>query len=90
MERERWIARYTISMERRSTGSSQPYAFAGDDAGAYRKWTPTLGSHTLRAVPYSDSSGGGAVGIPLEVTFTVVESAPVAVEPAPPPFWTPS
>ena len=72
------------------TESWAPYAFAKDDAGVYRKWTPTLGTHTLRAVPYSAASGGGSVGIPLEVTFTVVEAVvAVALEPAPTPVVEP-
>jgi hypothetical protein len=52
--------------------SAAPYAIASDDKGIYRKWTPTVGTHTLRVVPYSEIKGGGSVGVPLEVTFTVL------------------
>ena len=48
-----------------------PYAFAADDDGRYRKWTPTIGTHKLKAVPYPSSNGGGTPGTPLEVTFKV-------------------
>jgi hypothetical protein len=58
--------------------SAAPYALGRDDAGVYRKWTPSIGTHTLKAVPYSGIKGGGAVGIPVEVTFTVVKASVTA------------
>jgi hypothetical protein len=65
------------------TESTAPYAYARDDSGVYRKWTPSLGTHTLRAVPYSASGGAGSVGMPLEVTFTVVQGTPTSTSPEP-------
>jgi len=62
-----------------------PYVMFGDDDGVYRKWTPAPGTYTLKAVPYSGANRTGAVGVPLEVTFTVVkaiEAAPKPEEPA--------
>jgi hypothetical protein len=56
--------------------SAVPYAMAQDDGGIYRKWTPPVGTHTLRVVPYSGINGTGSVGVPIEVTFTVVTGAP--------------
>ncbi|HWL15054.1 MAG TPA: hypothetical protein VNR00_05580, partial [Opitutus sp.] len=58
-----------------------PYALAGDDSGVFRKWQPTVGTHTVRAVPYSGSNGSGAVGTPVEVTFSVVASTDVVTAP---------
>lgn len=65
------------------TENSAPYSLAGDTAGDYKPWTPTLGTHALKATPYSADSAGGTAGTPLEVTFTVVDEVvadPVAVE----------
>ena len=53
------------------TESLAPYALAGDDAGVYRAWTPSIGNHTLHVVPYELAGAGGAVGTPLDITFTV-------------------
>ena len=50
-----------------------PFAYAGDKDGVYNPWKPVLGTHTMRVVPYSEANGGGSVGIPLEITFTVME-----------------
>lgn len=67
-----------------SSESIAPYALAQDDGGVYRKWTPSTGTLTLRAVPYSGGGGSGAVGAPLEVTVTVqsAAAAPAASPPA--------
>jgi photosystem II stability/assembly factor-like uncharacterized protein len=63
-----------------STESYPPYALAGDlsPAPGYRSWTPALGTHTLKATPYSAAQGQGIAGEPLTVTFTVIESNVVA------------
>jgi hypothetical protein len=53
------------------TESAAPYALAGDDAGVYRSWTPAVGAHTLRVVPYSGTSRTGTAGAALQVGFTV-------------------
>ncbi len=53
------------------TETSAPYALAGDDAGDYRPWTPTVGTHTLKATPYTGAGASGTAGKSLTVTFTV-------------------
>jgi CubicO group peptidase (beta-lactamase class C family) len=53
------------------TETAAPYALAGDDSGDYRPWTPSVGSHTLKATPYTGASAGGAAGTSLTVKFTV-------------------
>jgi CubicO group peptidase (beta-lactamase class C family) len=53
------------------TETSPPYSLAGDDAGNYRPWTPGVGSHTIKATPYSAASGSGTAGTPLSVSFTI-------------------
>ncbi|WP_347159338.1 hypothetical protein [Pontibacter chitinilyticus] len=59
------------------TESMAPYALYGDDTkGDYFEWTPELGSYTLKATPYSASSGTGTAGAALTVNFTVTDQAP--------------
>lgn len=53
------------------TENGAPFALAGDNGGVYLKWTPTVGSHTLRAVPYSSDDRAGSIGTAYEVGFTV-------------------
>lgn|GEM_PF-2998581 len=60
------------------TESSAPYALAGDNAGDYGAWTPSLGNHTLVATPYDRDSAWGTAGPALAVTFSVVNSVPAA------------
>ncbi len=55
------------------TENVAPYAIAGDTSGDYKPWTPPLGTHTIKAVPYSGSSAGGTAGPAMEITITVVE-----------------
>ncbi len=65
------------------TESSAPYAIAGDNAGDYNAWTPTVGSHTVVATPYSEANAGGTAGVALSINFTVTDD-PV-VDPNQPP-----
>jgi hypothetical protein len=51
--------------------SAAPYAIEGDTTGDYHPWTPTAGSHTVTATPYSASNGSGTAGCALTVSFTV-------------------
>jgi hypothetical protein len=53
------------------TESVPPYAFASDQQGDYRAWTPERGTHTLKATPYAERNASGAAGKPLSVTFRV-------------------
>jgi len=53
------------------TETQAPYALAGDDSGDYRPWTPSAGSHTLTATPYTGASASGTKGTPLTVRFSV-------------------
>lgn len=57
------------------TENSPPYALAGDSSGDYKPWTPSVGSHSLSATPYTQSSAGGTAGKPLTLTFSVVDGA---------------
>ena len=55
------------------TENRAPYSLAGDRDGNYAAWTPSVGSHTLAATPYTGANATGTVGTPLTMTFTVVE-----------------
>lgn len=54
--------------------SSAPFALAGDTAGNYYAWTPTLGSHSVTATPFSAAGAGGTAGTSRTITFTVTDS----------------
>jgi hypothetical protein len=56
-----------------SLESVAPYALAGDSNGNYNNWMLTPGNYTLTATPYSEASGGGNVGTPLTINFSLVE-----------------
>src|SRR3989338_3046809 len=68
------------------TENGAPYALQGNSNNPldYYAWTPSLGSHTLTATPYTNAGAGGTKGTPLMVTFTVVNDAT-----PPPPDATP-
>lgn len=55
-----------------SVESAAPYAFMGDSGGDYAPWTPSAGSHTLTATPFSGAGATGTAGGSLSVTFTVI------------------
>jgi hypothetical protein len=54
------------------TENTAPYAFAGDSGGNYSVWTPTVGSHTVTASPYTGSDATGTLTNPVTVTFSVI------------------
>lgn len=49
--------------------TSAPFSLAGDSAGKYRAWTPTLGSHQITAIPYSGNNKETA----FSLTFQVID-----------------
>lgn len=67
------------------TENFAPYAIAGDSGGSYNPWTPTLGSHTLTATPYTGSGATGTAGTALTVNFDVVNGVPTPPPPSPSP-----
>ncbi len=56
-----------------SLENSTPYSLTGDSGGDYNPWTPSVGSHTVTATPYTESGGGGTAGAALTVTFDVID-----------------
>ena len=61
-----------------NTENIAPYALAGDNTGVYKKWTPTVGSHTLRVIPYQSKDRTGSIGAAVDVAFSVTNVAPTA------------
>jgi CubicO group peptidase (beta-lactamase class C family) len=53
------------------TETTPPYALAGDTSGNYAPWTPSTGTHTLTATPFTQAGGGGTAGTALTIRFTV-------------------
>ncbi len=56
------------------TDSRAPYALRGDDNGNYTRWTPAVGSYTLRARPYTRASAQGVAGSAKTLRFRVTDS----------------
>ncbi|MCB2378412.1 PQQ-dependent sugar dehydrogenase [Hymenobacter sp. BT635] len=57
------------------TENTPPYALAGDNGPTdYLPWTPTVGSHTLTATPYTATAATGTAGQALTVAFTVTDA----------------
>lgn len=55
------------------TENTAPYAMWGDTAGDYHPWpTPTLGTHTIAAVPFAGDNRSGAVGTMVSRTITLI------------------
>jgi TolB protein len=48
------------------TDDTVPYDFSN--------WSPSVGSYTLTATPYSDAGGTGTAGTALAINFTIVDS----------------
>jgi hypothetical protein len=53
------------------TENDAPYYLAGDKKGVPSPWTPQVGSHTLKATPYSEARAKGIAGTALSITFQV-------------------
>jgi glucose/arabinose dehydrogenase len=54
-----------------STDNTGPYALAGDNAGDYLPWTPTVANHTITATPYSAANATGTAGTARTLSFKV-------------------
>ncbi|MDQ4141028.1 MAG: putative Ig domain-containing protein, partial [Bacteroidota bacterium] len=65
----------TGTQARNSTKTGAPYALFGDVSGNYNTWKPIPGNYTLKATPYTQSSGNGTAGTPLIITFSAVDQA---------------
>jgi hypothetical protein len=59
------------------TESTAPYAFAGDNSGDYTSWTPSEGTHTVTATPYSAASAEGTAGTMYSVKLVVIAEGSV-------------
>ncbi|HZT78163.1 MAG TPA: malectin domain-containing carbohydrate-binding protein [Vicinamibacterales bacterium] len=55
------------------TDNAAPYALSAETGGNYAAWTPSLGSHTVTATPYTKSNASGKAGTPLTITFFVTQ-----------------
>lgn len=55
------------------TEGALPYALAGDTNGLFNPWTPTVGSHSVSATPFTQAGGAGTAGAAETVTFTVID-----------------
>ncbi len=53
------------------TESVAPYAFAGDNSGDYNPMDLSPGDHVIRAIPFSESGGGGTEGEAMTVNLFI-------------------
>lgn len=69
--------------------SGAPYALASNSGTDYHAWTPTPGSHTVRATPFTGGGATGGAGTARTLTFTVVDTrvnaavAPIDIDESP-------
>ena len=61
------------------TENYAPYALNGDSNGNYRDFAFPLGVNTITATPFSENGGQGEAGIPLTISFEVIDSNPPTV-----------
>ncbi|RDC64210.1 Xanthomonalisin [Adhaeribacter pallidiroseus] len=57
---------------RKQTESTAPYAVFSESNGNYAAWVPTVGTYTVKGTPYMGAAGSGTAGIPLTITFNVI------------------
>lgn len=69
------------------TENNAPYALASDNGGDYYILTPTLGSHTITATPFTSQNGFGTAGTALSITINVTNGGATAT-PTPTPLPT--
>ena len=55
------------------TDDSAPYSLGGDTSGDYANWTPSVGTHTVSATPYSASGATGTAGTARTLSFKVTD-----------------
>jgi fibronectin type 3 domain-containing protein len=60
-----------------STDNAIPYALAGDTSGRYNSWTPSVGSHTVKATAAAGKGRNRTYSAPYAVSFSVVDSTPL-------------
>lgn len=78
--------------------STAPYFLTGNNGADWNGWTPTDGTHTLTATPYTGKNGTGSAGTALTLTFsaasctTTPTDTPTGTLPTstPQPFATPT
>ena len=64
--------------------NGNPYELASDSAGYnYTAWTPSLGTHSVTATPYTQASAGGTRGTAKTQSFTVVDQTTLSPSPRP-------
>lgn len=58
--------------------SGAPYALASNAGADYHAWTPSLGSHTVRATPFTGTGATGGAGAARSISFNVTDAAGAA------------
>jgi len=69
------VFRLSGETSKSTTESGAPYALFGDNNSDYNGWTPSVGSYTLKATPYSENGGDGTASSSTTINFTVVNDS---------------
>ncbi len=64
-----------------SVENTPHYAMFGNDGDDYFAWSPSAGTYTVSATPFTEDNGSGNAGNSLSVSFTVVTGSEPPVEP---------
>jgi hypothetical protein len=68
--------------------NEEPFAFCGNTRANYATCSSlSKGQHTIKATPFFNQSARGPAGMPLAVTFTIIDS-PIPTTKMP--IWTPA
>jgi hypothetical protein len=70
--------------------NATPFSLGGDNGTDFYPWTPSLGTHTVKAKPYSGANLTGTDGPTLSLTFNVTSSGSTTPTPTPTPAPTPA
>lgn len=81
--------RFTLDGRTLPVENQAPFALAGNNGPDYFAWTPTAGTHTLTATPFTGYGGRGTAGPAVTVRFTV-RSSGISEPPPPGPSSPPS
>lgn len=63
------------------TENSAPYAYKGDVAGVYAKWSPSAGTYSISAKPFAGSGGTGTAGATATLVLTIVTTPGTSLPP---------
>jgi hypothetical protein len=61
------------------TENTAPFMISGNSDGIIQPWNPSLGEHTIKAIPFTEKDASGDAGIPVIIKVTVVEKTKFSI-----------